>query len=70
MAIVTTLERGIVKEDVSDASPIDTPAEKGQIPLSMQISNTGSIWLAESMSLPREVLFLFVINMAQACTRA
>ncbi|KAG6003455.1 hypothetical protein E4U54_000679, partial [Claviceps lovelessii] len=36
--------------------------------LSQQPSNTGSIWIAESLSLPREALFVAVICMAQFCT--
>ncbi|KAG5913932.1 hypothetical protein E4U61_006308 [Claviceps capensis] len=38
--------------------------------LSQQQSTTGSIWIAESLSLPREALFVAVVCMAQFCTQA
>lgn len=66
--MAAVLEKGL-PQDTPDESSIETPASKGQVPLALQNSNTGSIWLADTMSKPREVLFLFVIYMAQACTR-
>ncbi|KAK1965178.1 major facilitator superfamily transporter [Colletotrichum sublineola] len=38
--------------------------------LTQQQSNTPSVWLAETMSLPREVMFVFICCMAQFCTQA
>lgn len=37
--------------------------------LAPQESNASSIWVAETMSFPREVLFIIICCMAQFCTR-
>ncbi|KAK2023341.1 major facilitator superfamily transporter [Colletotrichum zoysiae] len=38
--------------------------------LAHQQSNTPSVWLAETMSLPRETMFVIICCMAQFCTQA
>ncbi|KAG6009926.1 hypothetical protein E4U21_000697 [Claviceps maximensis] len=52
-------------DDQDDHAPSAAPAR-----LSQQLSNTESIWIAESLSLPREAIFVTVICMAQFCTQA
>lgn len=45
------------------------PSRPGDEELTQQRSNASSVWIAQPLSLPREVLFVSVICMAQFCTR-
>ncbi|KAG5981220.1 hypothetical protein E4U55_003179 [Claviceps digitariae] len=52
----------------------DTNNQDGHAPhggrLSQQLSSTESIWIAQTLSLPREALFVAIVCMAQFCTQA
>lgn len=53
---------------INDKSPdADQGTANGH--LTQQLSAAESIWIAESLSLPREALFVAVVCMAQFCTR-
>ncbi|GAO15361.1 hypothetical protein UVI_02010250 [Ustilaginoidea virens] len=54
---------------INDKSPdADQGTANGH--LTQQLSAAESIWIAESLSLPREALFVAVVCMAQFCTQA
>ncbi|GKT43046.1 drug resistance protein YOR378W [Colletotrichum spaethianum] len=53
-----------------DRSNEDDSSDGNGLNLAPQQSNAPSVWLSETMSLPRETLFVIICCMAQFCTQA
>ncbi|WQF87084.1 Putative major facilitator superfamily, MFS transporter superfamily [Colletotrichum destructivum] len=65
-----TIHDGSSRNDDSGDDNGNANADDNDNGLAPQRSNASSVWVAETMSLPREVLFVMICCMAQFCTQA
>ncbi|KAK1996680.1 major facilitator superfamily transporter [Colletotrichum falcatum] len=70
--VTATADVNLPRDDklASDRSSNDASDDDNGGHLAQEPSNAPSVWLAETMSLPREIMFIIICCMAQFCTQA